>query len=296
MLAWRASLHQVVFMPGWSAFAESAEAAVGVEALGLVWPGTEPKASQGFLAAPYRYYRLFVCFIGWMVTSNPSLYREWSSHRPKSSTHPRVGGLYTHYKDFRDGRWDDHPYIDPALTQVIGFWQMSEVWRRLASKGFVTWSVWQKDVFENWRSFCYDICFFEKWDIELIVGMDTFALAMENMEWRWIWCGNRGWVIIVTLFHSHNVLLMVLDGCGKFGDGWTEMHYGWWSGNNMAPKNGDGWFRWFSPSTGWFSGSILVFGGVSRIISWTFSIANLAAPALPLLTDKTTTLISLLYN
>lgn len=36
---------QVVFMPGWSAFAESAEAAVGVEALGLVWPGTEPKAS-----------------------------------------------------------------------------------------------------------------------------------------------------------------------------------------------------------------------------------------------------------
>lgn len=37
---------QVVFMPGWSAFAESAEAAVGVEALGLVWPGTEPVASQ----------------------------------------------------------------------------------------------------------------------------------------------------------------------------------------------------------------------------------------------------------
>lgn len=33
-------------MPGWSAFAESAEAAVGVEALGLVWPGTEPVASQ----------------------------------------------------------------------------------------------------------------------------------------------------------------------------------------------------------------------------------------------------------
>ena len=62
MLAWRASLHQVVFMPGWSAFAESAEAAVGVEGLGLVWPGTEPKASQGFLAAPYRYFtfvRLF---------------------------------------------------------------------------------------------------------------------------------------------------------------------------------------------------------------------------------------------
>jgi hypothetical protein len=40
-------LKQVVFMPGWSAFAESAEAAVGVEALNLVWPGTEPKASQG---------------------------------------------------------------------------------------------------------------------------------------------------------------------------------------------------------------------------------------------------------
>ena len=38
---------QVVFMPGWSAFAESAEAAVGVQNLGLVWPGTEPKASQG---------------------------------------------------------------------------------------------------------------------------------------------------------------------------------------------------------------------------------------------------------
>eukprot|EP00439_Symbiodinium_sp_Y106_P030902 s1515_g3.t1 len=39
--------NQVVFMPGWSAFAESAEAAVGVQNLGLVWPGTEPKASQG---------------------------------------------------------------------------------------------------------------------------------------------------------------------------------------------------------------------------------------------------------
>eukprot|EP00933_Yihiella_yeosuensis_P071818 TRINITY_DN80059_c0_g1_i1.p1 TRINITY_DN80059_c0_g1~~TRINITY_DN80059_c0_g1_i1.p1 ORF type:complete len:1309 (-),score=305.53 TRINITY_DN80059_c0_g1_i1:114-4040(-) len=37
---------QVVFMPGWSAFAESSEAAVAVEALGLVWPGTEPVASQ----------------------------------------------------------------------------------------------------------------------------------------------------------------------------------------------------------------------------------------------------------
>lgn len=32
-------------MPGWSAFAESAEAANAVTALGLVWPGTEPKAS-----------------------------------------------------------------------------------------------------------------------------------------------------------------------------------------------------------------------------------------------------------
>ena len=190
----------------------------------------------------------------------------WSSHQPKSSTHQRVEGLYTHYKDFRDWRWDDHPYIDPGLTQVIGFWQMSEVWRRLASKGFVTWSVWQKDAFERgiWRSFCFDRCFF-LWHIELIVGMDTFALAMENMEWRWIWCGNRGWVIIVTLFHWHNVTLMVLDGCGKFGDGWTKMYYGWY-GNNMAPKNGDGWFRWFPPSTGWFSGFILVFGGVSRII------------------------------
>jgi len=46
-LARHRSSRQVVFMPGWSAFAESAEAAVGVEALGLVWPGTEPKASQG---------------------------------------------------------------------------------------------------------------------------------------------------------------------------------------------------------------------------------------------------------
>merc|ERR1712066_932838 len=36
----------VVFMPGWSAFAESAEAAVAVQKLGLVWPGTEPVASQ----------------------------------------------------------------------------------------------------------------------------------------------------------------------------------------------------------------------------------------------------------
>jgi len=37
---------EVVFMPGWSAFAESSEAAVAVEKLGLVWPGTEPVASQ----------------------------------------------------------------------------------------------------------------------------------------------------------------------------------------------------------------------------------------------------------
>jgi len=35
----------VVFMPGWSAFAESSEAAVAVQALGLAWPGTEPVAS-----------------------------------------------------------------------------------------------------------------------------------------------------------------------------------------------------------------------------------------------------------
>eukprot|EP00929_Paragymnodinium_shiwhaense_P068699 TRINITY_DN345_c0_g2_i1.p1 TRINITY_DN345_c0_g2~~TRINITY_DN345_c0_g2_i1.p1 ORF type:complete len:1318 (+),score=428.78 TRINITY_DN345_c0_g2_i1:451-3954(+) len=34
-----------VFMPGWSAFAESAEAANAVTKLGLVWPGTEPVAS-----------------------------------------------------------------------------------------------------------------------------------------------------------------------------------------------------------------------------------------------------------
>lgn len=34
-----------VFMPGWSAFAESAEAARAVTALGLAWPGTEPVAS-----------------------------------------------------------------------------------------------------------------------------------------------------------------------------------------------------------------------------------------------------------
>jgi len=36
----------VVFMPGWSAFAESPEAARAVEKLGLVWPGTEPVASE----------------------------------------------------------------------------------------------------------------------------------------------------------------------------------------------------------------------------------------------------------
>ena len=36
---------KVVFMPGWSAFAESAETAVAVDALKLVWPGTEPVAS-----------------------------------------------------------------------------------------------------------------------------------------------------------------------------------------------------------------------------------------------------------
>jgi biotin carboxyl carrier protein/biotin carboxylase len=37
---------QVCFMPGWSAFAESPEAAVAVMNLGLVWPGTEPVASE----------------------------------------------------------------------------------------------------------------------------------------------------------------------------------------------------------------------------------------------------------
>lgn len=36
---------QVCFMPGWSAFAESSEAARAVDKLGLVWPGTEPVAS-----------------------------------------------------------------------------------------------------------------------------------------------------------------------------------------------------------------------------------------------------------
>lgn len=36
----------VVFMPGWSAFAESAETARGINAMGLVWPGTEPVASD----------------------------------------------------------------------------------------------------------------------------------------------------------------------------------------------------------------------------------------------------------
>jgi len=33
-------------MPGWSAFAESPEAAVAVMKLGLIWPGTEPVASE----------------------------------------------------------------------------------------------------------------------------------------------------------------------------------------------------------------------------------------------------------
>jgi biotin carboxylase/biotin carboxyl carrier protein len=36
---------KVCFMPGWSAFAESAEAANACTGLGLVWPGTEPVAS-----------------------------------------------------------------------------------------------------------------------------------------------------------------------------------------------------------------------------------------------------------
>jgi hypothetical protein len=36
---------EIVFMPGWSAFAESSETAVAVNDLGLVWPGTEPVAS-----------------------------------------------------------------------------------------------------------------------------------------------------------------------------------------------------------------------------------------------------------
>lgn len=46
VLARDRAARDVVFMPGWSAFAESAEAAVKVTELGLVWPGTEPKASQ----------------------------------------------------------------------------------------------------------------------------------------------------------------------------------------------------------------------------------------------------------
>jgi biotin carboxylase len=41
---WKAG--EVVFMPGWSAFAESAETARAVNELGLVWPGTEPVASD----------------------------------------------------------------------------------------------------------------------------------------------------------------------------------------------------------------------------------------------------------
>lgn len=36
---------QVCFMPGWSAFAESPDAAHACQKLGLVWPGTEPVAS-----------------------------------------------------------------------------------------------------------------------------------------------------------------------------------------------------------------------------------------------------------
>ena len=36
---------EVCFMPGWSAFAESADAAIACSNLGLVWPGTEPVAS-----------------------------------------------------------------------------------------------------------------------------------------------------------------------------------------------------------------------------------------------------------
>eukprot|EP00928_Gymnodinium_smaydae_P075083 TRINITY_DN580_c0_g3_i2.p1 TRINITY_DN580_c0_g3~~TRINITY_DN580_c0_g3_i2.p1 ORF type:complete len:1332 (+),score=271.44 TRINITY_DN580_c0_g3_i2:485-3997(+) len=45
-LASARSKGDVVFMPGWSAFAESAEAARAVAALGLAWPGTEPVASD----------------------------------------------------------------------------------------------------------------------------------------------------------------------------------------------------------------------------------------------------------
>mmetsp|Transcript_53138 Transcript_53138/g.124477 ORF Transcript_53138/g.124477 Transcript_53138/m.124477 type:complete len:1295 (-) Transcript_53138:103-3987(-) len=45
-LAAERSKKEVVFMPGWSAFAESAEAARAVDSIGLVWPGTEPVASD----------------------------------------------------------------------------------------------------------------------------------------------------------------------------------------------------------------------------------------------------------
>jgi len=45
-LAAQRAKKEVVFMPGWSAFAESAEAARAVDAIGLVWPGTEPVASD----------------------------------------------------------------------------------------------------------------------------------------------------------------------------------------------------------------------------------------------------------
>jgi biotin carboxyl carrier protein len=37
----------ICFMPGWSAFAEAGDSARAVEAMGLVWPGTEPVASDG---------------------------------------------------------------------------------------------------------------------------------------------------------------------------------------------------------------------------------------------------------
>jgi biotin carboxylase len=45
-LGYRRSNGEVVFMPGWSAFAESSEAARAVTDIGLVWPGTEPDASE----------------------------------------------------------------------------------------------------------------------------------------------------------------------------------------------------------------------------------------------------------
>ncbi len=67
-------------MPGWSAFAESAEAAVGVESLGLVWPGTEPKASEGSLAALV----VINFFVGF---PNQPLLKIGDGH-----SHPIVGG------------------------------------------------------------------------------------------------------------------------------------------------------------------------------------------------------------